>query len=439
MGAASVDAIVQRLFGQEDGVLHIGGVAVPEIVREFGAPLYVFDAGILRAKLAALRAAFPDFDVHYSVKANPSPSVVDLFLREGAGLEIASGGELHLALRLGCPAERILFAGPGKTDVELRAAIEAGVAGIHAESLREVQRMAAIAEELGAEVPVALRVNPAEEIQGGAMVMGGKPTAFGIDEEQIDGAVEFVRNSPHLRLSGLHLYAGTQILDHDVLRAMYAHYLDLAESLCRRFQLELGVLDVGGGFGVPYFGHDEELDMDALAAVVREVMHGARGRTGLANTRFVIEPGRYLTAEAGVYLARVLDVKTSRGQHFVVLDGGMHHLLAATGHVGQVIKRNYPIALVSKLGHEAVEKYTLAGSLCTPLDTVGRNLALPQVEPGDVVVFFQSGAYGRTFSPVRFLSHREPAEVLVDGGSASLIREHGSDADVLDGTPYANG
>ena len=295
----------------------------------------------------------------------------------------------------------------------------------------ELERIATIATDLHRKAPVAIRVNPEAEAQGGAMRMGGKPAPFGIDEESLDAALDFALSQPSMEFRGIHLFTGTQILDSEVLLAQYRHGLRVAKRVADRAGAPLHSLDFGGGLGVPYFPNERPLDMarlgDGLAELDRDIAADAR----FADTKFVIEPGRYLIAEAGVYLARVIDVKMSRGKKFAILDGGMNHHLAASGNLGQTIKRNFPIAVATKWGVADEETVDVVGPLCTPLDTLGRSVALPHVEAGDLMAVFQSGAYARTASPLGFLSHPSPPEVMAEDGRARLIRKRGEASDYL--------
>ncbi len=416
--------VIDRWFGQAAGELLVGRTRVSEIVAEVGTPAFVYDRHVLERKWEMLRAALPDrFDVYYSVKANPNHSILQFFVERGAGLEVASGGEIRRALRAGCPAQMVSFAGPGKTDAELALAVEQGVGEIHVEALREAERLASLARQRSVTARVAVRVNPESEMSGGAMRMGGKPAPFGIDEESLEDVVRRLLSEPAITLRGIHLYVGTQILDHHALLSQYRHGLDIARRVAAWCGRPLSTVDLGGGLGVPYFSGESELDIESFGRELRALVDGVSGDAVFAGTRFVLEPGRYLVAEAGIYVARVLDVKTSRGKTFVVLDGGMHHHLAASGNLGQVIKRNFPIAVVNKLDRSAHEEVDVVGPLCTPLDVLGRGVPLPLVEEGDLVGVFQSGAYALSASPAGFLSHPAPAEVLVSDGAVRLIRQ----------------
>ncbi|MDW3214152.1 MAG: type III PLP-dependent enzyme [Ilumatobacteraceae bacterium] len=425
-------ALVARCFPGSSDQLVLDGVSASDLVREFGSPIYAYSAAGLERSWLALRNALPnEIDICYSIKANPHPAVVERLVSFGARLEIASAGELNTVIAAGGDPAKTLFAGPGKAPEELAAAIDHGIAEIHVESLLEAERLSALATERGVTTRVAVRVNPDSEAQGGAMRMGGQPAPFGVDEEELDHVVAALEKLPGIELVGVHLFAGTQILSADVLIAQYRKAIEVAVRVGDLIGRPLSTVDFGGGLGIPYFDRDRQLDLEALRVGVTALM--ADRPAALAETQFLVEPGRFLAGEAGVYLATVRDVKQSRGSTFVIIDGGMHHHLAASGNLGQVIKRNYPIVAADHLLAADAPPAQLVGPLCTPLDTLARDLTIPEVQPGDVIAVLQSGAYGRSASPMGFLSHPGPAEVWVEGGTARLIRSAGTGHDGLAG------
>jgi diaminopimelate decarboxylase len=424
--------LVTRHFSGSAQELCVGGESISAIVGQYQTPLYLYSEDVLEQKWNALRAALPDgFSVFYSMKANPQRSFLEYFLKKGCGIEIASGGELYQALEAGCPPEQIVFAGPGKSESELEFALASGVGEIHIESAREAERVASLSRLAGKSTRIALRVNAQASVQGGAMRMGGKPSPFGIDEEALDELVDLVSVDPWLELVGIHLYTGTQILDHSILIGQYRHAVEIAGRVANRIGRPLRTIDFGGGLGVPYFAHEQSLDLNAFADGLAQLVEEMRTEPLLADARLIVEPGRFLVAEAGIYVMRVIDIKRSRGKTFLITDGGMHHHLAASGNLGQTIKRNYPIALLNKLNQPAGEAVDVVGPLCTPLDVLGRSVELPHAEVGDLFGIFQSGAYGRSASPLGFLSHPAPAEVWVADGSSRLIRRRGRYEDLL--------
>ncbi len=405
-------------FPPADGELTVGGIRVSRLAKEFGTPLYAYDAGLLRARLELLRSHVPGADVYYSVKANPNPAVISVFAKAGAGLEVASAAEYLRARAAGGKPGRILFAGPGKGEEELRLVVERGIGEIHVESREEIAFLAGLRGPRGP-VPVSVRVNPKADVSGGAMRMGGQPAAFGFDEEILDDVVRDICKRPGLSFEGIHIFAGTQILDAKVLLAQWGRAIDVARRAAAVAGRPVKTIDLGGGLGIPYFPNDAELDLAAVKAGAERLFAGATAHV-------ILEPGRFLAGPAGIYLARAVTVKESRGRTFVVLDGGMNHHLAASGNLGQVIKRDYPVVHASREYGPALDA-TVCGPLCTPLDTIAREASLTApVRAGDLVAVLQSGAYGLTASPVGFLSHPMPAEVLVDGGKATLIRPRGT-------------
>ncbi len=421
--------IVQQHFQVQAGELVIGGIPISRIAQDYPTPFFIYDRGILSKKLELLRRALPDgFDVYYSIKANPNPSVARFFVSQGCGLEIASDGEFYRALGAGCPPGRTVFAGPGKTEPELDFTLRQGIGEIHVESLIEIERISGICRRRGLRASVAVRVNPGEEAQGGAMRMGGKPSPFGIDEESLEEAVERIRGEERLDFTGVHLFTGTQILDHNVLFEQYQKALAIAARASRKAGLPIRTVDFGGGLGIPYFPNDRELDLESFGGALAPAILAARKQPELAQARFVVEPGRFLAGEAGVYVARVNTIKTSRGKKFLVADGGMNHHLAASGNLGQVIKRNFPVAILNRLDSPPSEVVDVVGPLCTPLDVLARDVALPPARVGDLV--FQSGAYARTASPLGFLSKLHPAEIFVEDGACRLSRPPGGYQDL---------
>jgi diaminopimelate decarboxylase len=418
-----VRSLVQKRFGTRSGELIVGGVSVRELAEKYGTPYFVYGKKVFDEKLDALKNSLPNrFRICYSVKANPNQAVLRHFLSRGCGLEIASSGEFHQALQAGCDPRRMLFAGPGKTEAELELVLSHSIGEIHLESTTEAGRVAAISSRLGRRANVAIRVNPAGEAEGGAMRMGGRPAPFGVDEEILGEVVDLVFNNRWLDLRGIHLFTGTQILDANLLVNQYRHGLEIARRVAKQIGGPLHTVDFGGGLGIPYFSHEQELDLEQLHSGLAALFTETENDPAFRETDFLVEPGRFLAGEAGLYVTRVNDIKVSRGKKFLILDGGMNHHLAASGNLGQTIKRNYPVALINKLEVQADDTVDVVGPLCTPLDTLARNVILPSAEIGDLFGIFQSGAYARAASPLGFLSHAAPPEIWVDAGNDTLIR-----------------
>ena len=398
-------------FDVIDGELAIGGRTASALVEEAGAtPLFVYSSDLIRRRMADLRAAMPPrLRIHYAMKANPYGPILELMGTLVDGFDIASGGELRMALAAGLPAERISFAGPGKRDEELAAAIFAGVT-LNLESEAEAHRALAIAERHGATPRLAIRVNPAFELRGSGMKMGGGAKPFGIDAERVPALARVVI-AAGAEWRGLHIFAGSQALDAEAIVETQGNVLDLAAKLSEEIGAPLPHLNMGGGFGIPYFNGDQPLDIASIGAALAERFAALPG--ALALTEFAIELGRYLVGEAGIYLTRIVDRKVSHGAVYLVTDGGLHHQLAASGNFGTVVRRNYPAAIASKFGAEPVEEASIVGCLCTPLDRLSDQALLPRAEAGDLVAIFCAGAYGASASPSAFLGQGPAREVLV--------------------------
>jgi diaminopimelate decarboxylase len=393
-------------FAEQQGMLAIAGRAATDWTAE-GTPVFVYDPAIVATRVARFRAAFPPIDLHYAIKANPLPDLLAAIAPLVDGLDVASAGELTRALAVK-PAAAISFAGPGKRDAEIEAAVVAG-ATLHCESENEAARTLAIADRLGTRPRVAVRVNPDVELKGSGMKMGGRPSPFGVDAPRVPALVRaLIDGGADWR--GFHVYAGSQALSADAVADTQAATI----ALCARLADEAGtappLINLGGGFGVPYFAGDVALDVEQVGARLADAL--AMRPAILAGTRFAIELGRWLVAEAGVYLARVIDRKESGGETFLVLDGGLHHQLAASGNFGTVVRRNYPLAVAHRMGEPATGTVSVVGPLCTPLDRLGDRVALPHADVGDLVAVFLAGAYGATASPSSFLGHPPAREVV---------------------------
>lgn len=395
-----------------DGMLTIGGVPVERLSARVGAtPFYAYDRRLLDERAASLRQAFPEsVRIHYAMKANPFPALVAHMARLVDGIDVASAGELKLALDAGAHPREISFAGPGKRLPELRQAVASGIL-VNIESVAEIARMASVCNELGLPGRVALRVNPDFELKSSGMKMGGGPKPFGIDAEAIPEALSQVA-SAGLGFEGFHLFAGSQNLRADAIIEAQSKSFELAMRLAEAAPAPLRVLNLGGGFGIPYFPGERRLDLAPIAAKLHTL--AAELSSSHPDAHIVIELGRYLVGEAGVYVTRVVDRKISRGQTFLVCDGGLNHHLSASGNFGQVIRKNYPVAIANRMAAaQPTEISTVVGPLCTPLDLIADRMALPTAQPGDLVAIFQSGAYGASASPSAFLGHPAAQEVLV--------------------------
>lgn len=397
-----------------DNRLQFGGQALSRLAEVLGqTPFYAYERRHIEARVATLRAALPPrWELHYAVKANPMPALVQAMAGWVDGLDVASAGELRVALDTGMAPARISFAGPGKRETEIAQAVAAGVV-INLESERELRLAAQHGARLGLRPPVALRINPDFEMKGAAARMGGGPRQFGVDAEQAGALLRTMHTLP-VDFVGFHLYAGSQNLRAEAIAQSQQQAVALAARLAEDAPGPVRLLNLGGGFGIPYFPGDHALDLPTLAGHMQAL--APRLATLFPHAVPVLELGRYLVGEAGVYVCRVLDRKVSRGEVFLVTDGGLHHHLSASGNLGQVIRRNYPLALADRVAPDdthPVETASVVGPLCTALDLLGDRVQLPRADVGDLVVVFASGAYGLSASPLGFLSHPAPAEALV--------------------------
>ena len=398
-------------FPVEGGELVVGGERLSLLAARVGqTPFYAYDRAHLQRRVAELRHALPaSIKLHYAMKANPMPAVVGLMAGLVDGIDVASAGELKVALDAGADPREISFAGPGKREIELRQAVASRVL-INVESMREVLLLEGISQELGLPARIAVRVNPDFELKGSGMKMGGGPKQFGVDVEVMPELLAAVGRA-QLAFEGFHLFAGSQNLRPESICEAQQKSYALAVRLAQHAPKPVRFLNLGGGFGIPYFPGEQRLDLrpigDNLATLVDQAS------TELPEASLVIELGRYLVGEAGIYVARVIDRKVSRGQVFLVTDGGLHHHLSASGNFGQVVRKNYPVTIGNKADATVREAASVVGPLCTPLDLLADRMDLPAAQEGDLVVVFQSGAYGASASPHGFLGHPPCVEVLV--------------------------
>ena len=398
-------------FPVKSGELVIGGESLSTLAARVGqTPFYAYDRSLLRARVAQLRGVLPKgIKLHYAMKANPMPAVVGLMAGLVDGIDVASAGELKVALDAGADPLEVSFAGPGKRDAELRQAVASRVL-INVESFREVAALEVISGELSLPARVAVRVNPDFELKGSGMKMGGGPKQFGVDAEQIPALLADIGRAG-LAFEGFHLFAGSQNLRPESICEAQLKSYELAVRLAQDAPLPVRFLNLGGGFGIPYFPGEQRLDLAPIGENLARLSQ--RALSELPEASFVIELGRYLVGEAGVYVARVVDRKISRGQVFLVTDGGLHHHLSASGNFGQVVRKNYPVMIGNKVDSTQMETSSVVGPLCTPLDLLADRMSLSVAEVGDLAVVFQSGAYGASASPQGFLGHPACVEVLV--------------------------
>ncbi len=405
-----VHAPMDQFAPAADGGLLVGGQRLETLAARVGqTPFYAYSRELLRRRVAELRAVLPrEVKLHYAMKANPMPAVVQFMAGLVDGIDVASAGELKVALDAGADPAEVSFAGPGKRDPELRMSVAAGVL-VNVESMRELPVLAAAARELGLPARVAIRVNPSFELKGSGMKMGGGPKQFGLDVDVVPEALAFCAHEG-LAFEGFHLFAGSQNLRAASICEAQLKSYELALELARHAGTPVKFLNLGGGFGIPYFPGEQRLDLAPIGTNLAAIVERAAREMPAAHV--VIELGRYFVGEAGVYVTRVVDRKVSCGQVFLVCDGGLHHQLAASGNFGQVVRKNYPVGIYPVRG-AARERSMVVGPLCTPLDLLADRMELPVAQVGDLVVVFQSGAYGASSSPQAFLGHPAVVEVLV--------------------------
>ena len=395
-----------------------------DVAQRLGTPFFIYFLDDVRARLDALRHAFGDrLEVSYAVKSNPNPALVAWMKDRVPALDISSGGELRRALAAGWGGDRISFTGPGKRHWELVESVSAGVAKLVVESVREAEDVNAIATEQGRIQPVLVRIAPASLPRGFGINMAGKPTQFGVDEEVAPDAVAAILKLPYLKLIGFHAYSGTQCVDAKAVGENLGIFARIFRALAQQFDLRPDVLVFGAGFGIPYHGGMNTLDVPAVAAAAAPAFEQLASDPRTAGAKLYLEMGRYLVGEAGLYLTRVTRIKRSRGSDIAICDGGMNHHLGACGHLGSVIHRNYRIFKVGDSGDGAPRPYELVGPLCTSIDTLGHGVELPELHEGDLLGVHCSGAYGLTASPVNFISHEAPREFAVEAGKVRDITD----------------
>ncbi|PDP86496.1 diaminopimelate decarboxylase [Glycomyces fuscus] len=407
----------------------IQGIDVTDIAEQFGTPLYIYDGEQLDRNYRQICGPLhPSVEILYSLKANPNLSVCSVLGGAGAGAEVSSAAELAVARKAGIAPADTIFLGPGKSEEEIAAALTGGVYALICESYGELDLINKVAETVGVIAPVALRVNPQEAARGAGLRMGGKPRQFGIDEGLLMSDPDLAERYHAIRLMGVHAYLGTRILDEDMVVENTTQILGMARRLSGRLNFPLEMVDFGGGVGVSYFSGENDPDVEVLTRGVAAAV--GEFRQHHPETRVFMELGRFLTATAGLYVTRVRYVKESMGQRFAVTDGGTNHHMAAVG-IGSFAKRNFPMSVLNRSQEPRDQRWNVTGPLCTPNDTLGKNIDFPEVRVGDLIGVHRSGAYGPTASPTRFLSHGYPAEVLVHQGTPLLVHERESVDDIL--------
>ena len=407
---------------EHNGKLYLREVKLEDVADQYGTPFYLYDVDFIKERIDLVRRAFRGkIEVFYAVKANPNLDLLRAIRGKVDGLDVSSAGEIEQSLLAGYPPEALSFAGPGKTRDELREAIQRKIGLLSIESLRELRDIASIASSQGMKANVAVRINPDFLVKEFAIKMGGKATQFGVDEEAFGPVADFLRtNTETLNFRGIHVYAGTQCMNEEAIAGNMRHTLDLTERVSSEYGIACRLVNLGGGFGVSYYEEGQDLDVGRIGQLMREPIDRFRDG-GPVERRVIIELGRYLVAEAGLYVARIIGEKRSRGETFFVLDGGMNHHLAASGNLGATLRKNYVVKNLSHTGSPP-ETCNLVGPLCTPLDLMGKSVSVPSPKVGQLIGFLNSGSYAFTASPFLFLGHETPVELLITGNAITEVR-----------------
>ncbi|WP_241427700.1 type III PLP-dependent enzyme [Fertoeibacter niger] len=386
-----------------------------EAAARFGTPAYVYFTDAVEERLALLRATFGRwFALSYAMKCNPNPALLTWLEPRVELIDVSSGGEFQLACAAGWAPARASFTGPAKQDAELEAAIGGGIGELVIENVREAKAASRIAGERGVVQDVLIRLAPARVPKGFGDHMAGRPSPFGIDVETAGEEIPAILGLPHLRVIGLHIYSGTQCLKPEAICENWQIFMDVFRDICTAHDLVPQKLVFGSGLGIPYHAGDAGLDLPAVAAGIGPALDAFRAEPRFADARLILELGRYLVGEAGYFVTRVVSVKSSRGSRIAICDGGMNAHLAASGHFGMVLRRNYVMHRVG--GGEGAEKVDISGPLCTSIDKLASGVTLPPLAEGDLIAVHASGAYGPTASPLHFISHPTPREVMATGG-----------------------
>ena len=411
----------------KNNILTMGHVDALTLVNTYGTPLYVYDLERIRKQYDALKRAIPKtVKIFYAIKANPNPSVCSFLKTLGAGAEIASSGELYIALKTGFKGNEIVYNGPGKTDEDIQYAIKSEVHVINVESLDELYRLNAIAENAACPVKVCVRVNPIQGVQKVKMQTGGGSQKLGIDEEQIETVVKTALKLEQINLLGIHVYVGSQILEESILLDNIENTLQIACRTAKQFGLPLKCINFGGGLGVPYNESEPKFNVENFGKGLTAIIQKASQWFDLSDTQFILEPGRFLVSDAGIFLTKVISVKESRGKKYAIVDGGINHAFLPIR-----MNKKYRTAVVNKM-HLPHKNITIVGGpLCTSMDVFSNEVELPHVEINDIIGIFNSGAYGFSASLLYFLSAPMPAEVIVQNGQHFVARHRGKKEDFL--------
>jgi diaminopimelate decarboxylase len=392
------------------------------LAQHYGTPFFLYDADEIKRRIALIRESFEQLvEVFYAVKANPNLELLRALHGVADGLDISSGGELEQTSLAGFEMAKISFAGPAKTNRELTASIQRGVGCISIESLRELMECVDISRRLAIKANVIVRVNPLLLNRAFAIKMGGRPIQFGVDEEDLDSVLEhIVANSDNLEFRGIHIYAGSQCFEPAGVVGGVQNCFRIVQQIETRTGLICRTINLGGGFGVSHAENDRELQVKSLAKDLVPILREFHDSSEVKR-EIIFELGRFLTADAGIYVAQVISSKESRSKTFFMVDGGLHHHLAAAGSFGATLRANFVLRNLSRPAAPKV-RCNIAGPSCNPTDLLGVDVELPRPEHGDLIAVLKSGSYGLTASPLLFLGRQTPAELICHHGEIILGR-----------------
>lgn len=421
-------------YSWENGKLVFGDCLVSSIGNKYKTPLYVYDTIIIDRKINDLKETITEnIELYYAMKANPNLGIVSIMAKKKMGVEVSSSGEICIAIKAGFEPVNILFTGAGKTEEEIRYALENGISFFNVESYNQAKMLEKLAREADKKIKVLIRINPNIELGQSSLKMGGTARQFGIDEENIEPVLEYIQQSSFCRFVGIHLHVASEVLDTEIYKKNIRNVLNTAVKLSQAYKLEFEIIDLGGGLGVPYIPRDGEgINLHELKQFFEHELKQYYDITGQA-TKFIIEPGRFIVAECGMFLTKIIDIKDSRGKRYVITDGGVNNR-PGVSIKSRLSKQHIPIEIVDKIRGNTLQTVEIAGPLMTPTDILatGVNIAT-EVEVGDLVAFFMSGAYAFSTSSQYFLSHPVPAEVLIHKGKAYCVRQRGTEQKFLDG------
>lgn len=405
---------------------------IKEIVEKNRTPIYLYDCQRIRENITNLIQALPkESCLYYSMKANPLLGVCQCVKQYILNIEVSSVGEMRGALKAGFLNENILFSGPGKRCEELFKAVSEDVK-INVESIQEIKIIIKVCESISKKAKLMVRINPKIANNSDGIKMSGLPSQFGIDYSEIEEAIRIIVASQWLVLVGFAIYMGSQILNADTIVLNTDKIMKLCIELKKRYSLRIKELDVGGGFGVSYYD-EKQLNLNVLKSGLNSLLQ--RHGNDMIDIKISFESGRYLLANSGFFITKVLYVKKSKERTYIICDGGFNNVLLASFFTKEV-RGNFPIELIKnepKIISNDIFEYYISGPLCSPADLMGIKVSLPSVQKGDYILIRNVGAYGLTYSSTNFISHPIPAEILINNDKIHIARKRSSIEDLLKG------